>query len=87
MAQRSMSRTKFAAIIRRATPWLVKAEKLLKLRLSFLTRPRAGNLPVCSCTPGEGWACGIGRGSRCNTVRHYRLGCALCAPQERDLYY
>jgi hypothetical protein len=35
MAQRSMSR----AIIRRATPWLVKAEKLLKPRLSFLTRP------------------------------------------------
>jgi hypothetical protein len=39
MAQRSMSRTKFAAIIRRVTPWLVKAEKLLKPRLSFLTRP------------------------------------------------
>jgi hypothetical protein len=39
MAQRSMSRTKFAAIIRKATPWLVKTEKLLKPRLSFLTSP------------------------------------------------
>lgn len=38
MTQRSMSRIKFAAVNRRATPWLVKAEKLLKPRLSFLTR-------------------------------------------------
>jgi hypothetical protein len=39
MAQRSVSRTKFAAIINKATPWLVRAERLLRPRLSFLTRP------------------------------------------------
>jgi hypothetical protein len=39
MAARSMSRTDFAATVGKVSPWLAKAEKLLKPRLSFLTRP------------------------------------------------
>ncbi len=39
MAARSMSREDFAITIGRVTPWLVSAERLLKPRLSFLTRP------------------------------------------------
>jgi hypothetical protein len=39
MASRSMSRADFAATVGRASPWLAKAERLLKPRLSFLTRP------------------------------------------------
>jgi len=39
IANRSMSRADFAAIVDKASPWLVRAEKLLKPRLSFLTRP------------------------------------------------
>jgi hypothetical protein len=39
MASRSMSRADVAATVGRASPWLERAEKLLKPRLSFLTRP------------------------------------------------
>ena len=34
-----MPRADFAAIVSKASPWLVRAERLLKPRLSFLTRP------------------------------------------------
>jgi hypothetical protein len=34
-----MSRKDFAAIVGKGAPWLVRAEKLLRPRLSFLTRP------------------------------------------------
>jgi hypothetical protein len=39
IAKRSMSRKDFAAIVSKGAPWLVRAEKLLTPRLSFLTRP------------------------------------------------
>ncbi|HYJ58328.1 MAG TPA: exopolysaccharide biosynthesis protein [Methyloceanibacter sp.] len=39
MASRSMSHADFARAVGKASPWLAKAEKLLKPRLSFLTRP------------------------------------------------
>ena len=39
MASRSMSRADVAATVGRASPWLERAEKLLKPRLSVLTRP------------------------------------------------
>jgi len=39
MAERSISRADFAATVGKAAPWLAKAEKLLRPRLSFLTRP------------------------------------------------
>jgi len=39
IASRSMPRADFAVIIGKASPWLERAEKLLKPRLSFLTRP------------------------------------------------
>ena len=39
IAARSMSRGDFAAIVARAAPWLVRAERLLRPRLVFLTRP------------------------------------------------
>jgi hypothetical protein len=39
IASRSMPHADFAAIVDKASPWLVRAEKLLMPRLSFLTRP------------------------------------------------
>ncbi|HXG78375.1 MAG TPA: exopolysaccharide biosynthesis protein [Methyloceanibacter sp.] len=39
MAERSIPRTDFAATVGKAAPWLAKAEKFLRPRLSFLTRP------------------------------------------------
>jgi hypothetical protein len=39
MAARSISRADFATMVQKVSPWLIKAEKLLKPRLSFLTRP------------------------------------------------
>lgn len=39
IAERSISRIDFAAIFDKASPWLVRFERLLKPRLSFLTRP------------------------------------------------
>ena len=39
IANRSISHADLAAIVDKASPWLVRAEKLLKPRLSFLTRP------------------------------------------------
>ena len=39
IASRSMPRADFAVIIGKVSPWLERAEKLLKPRLSFLTRP------------------------------------------------
>ena len=39
IAKRSMPRADFAAIVDKASPWLLRTEKLLKPRLSFLTRP------------------------------------------------
>jgi len=39
IADRSMSRVDFARIVDKAHPWLTWAERLLKMRLSFLTEP------------------------------------------------
>lgn len=39
IADRSMSRQDFARIVDKAYPWLTWAERLLKMRLSFLTEP------------------------------------------------
>ncbi len=39
IADRSMARADFAAIINKAHPWLTWAERLLKMRISFLTEP------------------------------------------------
>lgn len=39
IADRSMARADFATIINKAHPWLTWAERLLKMRLSFLTEP------------------------------------------------
>ena len=38
IADRSLARSDFAAIIRRCAPWLVRAERLLRPRMSWLTR-------------------------------------------------
>jgi hypothetical protein len=39
IARRSLARTDFAALVRRITPWLVRAERLLRPRLMTLTHP------------------------------------------------
>jgi len=39
IADRSIAREHFASILEKAMPWLLRAERLLKPRLSFLTRP------------------------------------------------
>ena len=39
MAERSMAQPIFAATVGKVSPWLAKTEKLLRPRLSFLTRP------------------------------------------------
>jgi len=39
VAKRSLSRTEFATVVRRVIPWLVKAEKLLRPRLTGLACP------------------------------------------------
>lgn len=39
IASRSMSRGDFASVVARAAPWLARAERLLRPRLAFLTRP------------------------------------------------
>lgn len=39
IADRSMDRAHFAVIIQRIAPWLARAERLLRPRLGFLTRP------------------------------------------------
>ncbi|HWU64022.1 MAG TPA: exopolysaccharide biosynthesis protein [Ensifer sp.] len=39
IADRSMSRADFARIVDKAHPWLTWAERLLKMRLSFLSEP------------------------------------------------
>lgn len=39
IARRSIPRADFAAIVDKVSPWLERAEKLLKPRFSFLTRP------------------------------------------------
>ncbi|MFK8252515.1 exopolysaccharide biosynthesis protein [Ancylobacter terrae] len=41
IAERSMARKDFAAVIERAVPWLVRAERLLAPRLGVFTRPPA----------------------------------------------
>ena len=47
--QRAFSRPDFAALIRRAVPWLIKAEKLLRLRATAQSRPPAENLVGLVC--------------------------------------
>lgn len=39
IAARSISRSDFASILEKASPWLIRSEKMLKPRLSNLTRP------------------------------------------------
>lgn len=49
MAGRSMPRSNFAAMVGRVSPWLAKVEKLLRPRLSFLTRPPFEQLIAAMC--------------------------------------
>jgi hypothetical protein len=49
IAGRSMLRTDFAAMIGRTGPWIARAERMLKPRLSFLTSPLAERLIGCFC--------------------------------------
>jgi hypothetical protein len=39
IAERSMERAHFAAVVRRVAPWLARAERLLRPRLEILARP------------------------------------------------
>ena len=39
IAERSMERVHFAAVVRRVAPWLARAERLLRPRLEILARP------------------------------------------------
>ncbi len=49
IASRSMSRADFSVIVARAAPWLAKAERLLRPRLEFLTRPPCEQLIGLIC--------------------------------------
>ncbi|MBK1663873.1 ABC transporter permease [Rhodospirillum rubrum] len=49
IAERSINRGDFAAIVTRAVPWLNRAEKLLSPRLTFLTHPPAENIVGFVC--------------------------------------
>jgi hypothetical protein len=49
IAQRSMRREDFAALVRRITPWLAKAEGLLKPRLQLLVAPGFRHLVGIVC--------------------------------------
>jgi len=49
IAERSMPRAHFAALITRATPWLARAERLLRPRWSALCRPPAEYLVGAVC--------------------------------------
>lgn len=49
IADRSMDRAHFAAVVERVAPWLVRAERLLRPRLSILVRPPAEYLIGVIC--------------------------------------
>jgi hypothetical protein len=49
IANRSMDRVHFAAVIGRIAPWLIRAEKLLRPRLEALARPPIENVIGAIC--------------------------------------
>lgn len=49
IADRSMSRSDFSSLAGRIAPWLNRAERLLKPRMRFLTRPPLENLAGIVC--------------------------------------
>jgi hypothetical protein len=49
IARRSVATADFAALMNRATPWLARAERLLRPRLQVLTRPASEQLIGALC--------------------------------------
>ena len=49
IARRSMARGTFQALVERITPWLLRAERLLKARMELLAHPRAQRLLGALC--------------------------------------
>lgn len=49
IADRSMTRSDFRAFVSRVTPWLARAERLLKPRLLFLTSPKGEQVIGALC--------------------------------------
>ncbi|MDP9837380.1 hypothetical protein J2T09_002132 [Neorhizobium huautlense] len=49
IADRSMTRTDFAAMMARTQPWIIKAERMLKPRLRIFATPLAERLLGCLC--------------------------------------
>lgn len=49
IARRSMARGTFQALVERITPWLLRAERLLRARMELLAHPRAQRLLGALC--------------------------------------
>lgn len=49
IARRSMARSTFQALVERITPWLLRAERLLRARMELLAHPRAQRLLGALC--------------------------------------
>lgn len=49
IARRSMARSTFQALVARITPWLLRAERLLRARMELLAHPRAQRLLGALC--------------------------------------
>ena len=49
IARRSMARSTFQALVERITPWLSRAERLLRARMELLAHPRAQRLLGALC--------------------------------------
>lgn len=49
IAERSMPRADFAALVERIMPWLIRAQRLLKVRLPLLNGPAAHRLTGALC--------------------------------------
>lgn len=49
IADRSMLRSDFAGMVAKASPWIAKAERMLKPRLAVLSTPAAERLVGCFC--------------------------------------
>lgn len=49
IARRSMARSTFQALVLRITPWLLRAERLLRARMQLLAHPRAQRILGALC--------------------------------------
>lgn len=49
IARRSMARSTFQTLVERITPWLLRAERLLRARMELLAHPRAQRLLGALC--------------------------------------